>query len=62
VRISEDNGQSWKWSKLIKPGAYAYSCLTQLQDGSIGLFYEAGNGELRYMNLSLPYITGGEIK
>jgi sialidase-1 len=62
VRISEDNGQSWKWSKLIKPGAYAYSCLTQLQDGSIGLFYEAGNGELRYMNLSLPYITDGDIK
>ena len=62
VRISEDNGRRWKWSKLIKPGSYAYSCLTRLQDGSIGLFYEAGGGELHYMTLSLSYLTDGDIE
>ncbi len=62
VRVSDDNGQSWKWSKQVEPERYAYSCLTQLKDGSIGLLYEAGESKLFYQNLTLEYLTDGIIK
>ena len=62
VRASEDNGMSWKWSKLIKPGSYGYSCLTVLPDDSIGLFYEMESGQLRFMRITLDWLTDGEIK
>lgn len=32
----------WKYSQLVKEGAYGYSSLANLSDGSIGLFYENG--------------------
>jgi len=62
VRISEDDGLTWTWSKLVKPGSYGYSCLTQLNDGSLGLFYEAEDGELRYMSLTLSSLSDGGIR
>lgn len=33
----------WKYSQLVKEGAYGYSSLTNLDDGNIGLLYEAGS-------------------
>ena len=62
IRVSENNGRSWKWSKQVAPGAYAYSCLTQLKDGNIGLFYEGGDNKLYYLNLPLEYLTEGKNK
>lgn len=40
IRISDDEGKSWKYSRVIKPGGFAYSALVKLPDGSIGCFYE----------------------
>jgi sialidase-1 len=40
VRVSYDEGQTWPVSKLVVEGDFAYSCLTRLQDGSVGLLYE----------------------
>ena len=37
VRVSYDEGKSWPVSKVIHEGPAAYSCLTRLPDGSIGL-------------------------
>ncbi len=42
VRHSDDDGQTWKHSKLIYAGPSAYSSLTALKDGTIGLLYEKG--------------------
>ncbi|WP_276500254.1 sialidase family protein [Terrimonas pollutisoli] len=42
VRISEDDGKTWPLKKLIYEGPSAYSCLTVLPNGNLGLFYEAG--------------------
>ncbi len=42
VRMSHDTGKTWPVSRVIHPGPSAYSCLTVLQDGSIGLLYENG--------------------
>ena len=43
VRLSHDSGKTWPVSRVIHAGPSAYSCLTVLQDGSIGLLYENGN-------------------
>jgi sialidase-1 len=41
VRVSDDDGASWKTSRLIYEGHAAYSCLVEL-DAAIGLMYERG--------------------
>jgi len=41
VRVSYDEGETWLLSKVIEVGPYAYSCLTRLPDGRIGVLYEA---------------------
>ncbi|TQS71161.1 exo-alpha-sialidase [Ornithinibacillus gellani] len=43
-----DNGRTkykfdWKYAQLVKEGSYGYSSLTNLNDGNIGLLYEAGS-------------------
>ncbi len=43
VRISEDLGKSWSEGKLIDSRPSAYSCLTVLANGEIGLLYECGD-------------------
>lgn len=43
IKISFNEGQTWANSKLIFPGPSAYSCLTKLPNGNIGLFFEGGN-------------------
>ena len=40
VRISLDGLESWQASRLIEPGEFGYSCMTQLPDGQIGILYE----------------------
>ncbi|TJZ44056.1 exo-alpha-sialidase [Streptomyces piniterrae] len=42
VRLSCDDGRSWPVSRVVMPGASAYSTLTRLKDGTFGLLYEAG--------------------
>jgi sialidase-1 len=42
VRMSNDGGRTWPVAKLINPKPSAYSCLTVLPDGQIGILYENG--------------------
>jgi sialidase-1 len=42
IRVSYDDGRTWPVSKVLYPGPFAYSCLTRLNDGSIGILYETG--------------------
>lgn len=42
IRSSQDDGKTWSDGLLIDEGAAAYSCLTRLPDGNIGLLYESG--------------------
>ncbi|MBS4178928.1 sialidase family protein [Lederbergia citrea] len=43
VRLSEDGGKTWPYSKVIEDGYYGYSCLTVLANGEIGILYERLN-------------------
>lgn len=40
VRLSEDDGETFPYSKVIKEGEFVYSSLTELPDGDIGVLYE----------------------
>lgn len=60
IRISYDNGKSWSSPTVIDPGAAAYSEMTVLRDGSIGVLYEPGYKEVRFVRLTLEDVTGGE--
>jgi sialidase-1 len=42
VRMSNDDGATWPTTREVYAGKSGYSSLTKLNDGSIGLLYEAG--------------------
>ncbi|MGI9474281.1 MAG: sulfatase-like hydrolase/transferase [Rubripirellula sp.] len=60
VRISYDDGRTWSKSKVIDPGPSAYSELTVLTDGSIGVLYEPGYKEVRFVRFTLEDLTDGD--
>jgi sialidase-1 len=60
VRISYDEGQSWSKGKCIYPGSAAYSTLTVLENGDIGLFFEKDyHTENPFVSFSLEWLTDG---
>jgi sialidase-1 len=61
VRMSRDGGRTWPVAKLINTKPSAYSCLTVLPDGEIGLLYENGEREsyerITFLRFSLEWLT-----
>lgn len=63
VRVSYDEGQTWTNGKTIYPGGSAYSSLTILENGDIGLFFEKNNHkENAFVRFSLEWLTNGKDK
>ncbi len=63
VRISYDEGKTWSEGKTIYPGSSAYSCLTILKNGDIGLFFEKEEyTENPFLSFSLKWLTDGNDK
>jgi len=64
VRISDDEGETWKYSREIVPRYYGYSCLTRLDNGRIGLLYEHfpedDNKTIKFTTFSVDYIKEGD--
>ncbi|MHC4994068.1 MAG: sialidase family protein [Planctomycetota bacterium] len=61
VRLSDDDGRTWPHAKVIHEGPSAYSCMTTLPDGSVGLFYEGGP-ESTYQNIYLARFSAGWVR
>lgn len=62
VLMSYDEGQTWPVRKTIYPGISAYSSLSILNDGTIGMYYEVGEYEIYQMyfaRFSLEWLTDG---
>ncbi|MCF2652503.1 exo-alpha-sialidase [Anaeromassilibacillus senegalensis] len=57
--VQDDGSISWKYTYSVTNGAYAYSCLTELNDGSIGLLYESDSAAITYTNLAIGTIANG---
>lgn len=63
VKVSYDEGQTWSKSKTIYKGGSAYSSMTVLQNGNIGLFFEKdGYKENVFVSFSIEWLTGGANK
>jgi len=61
VRISYDEGQSWSEGKTIYPGSAAYSSMTVLEDGQIGLIFEKdAYSENIFVSFGLEWLTDGQ--
>lgn len=63
VKISYDEGETWSEGKTIYSGSSAYSSMTILKNGDIGLFYERDNHTTNeFVRFSLEWLTDGEDK
>ncbi|MGX1929551.1 sialidase family protein [Flagellimonas sp. 2504JD4-2] len=61
IKVSYDEGKSWKHSRLITPEMSAYSTLCVLKNGKIGLFYEADNYQSNvFTSFTMDWLTEGE--
>lgn len=57
VRVSYDEGETWSVAKAIVPGEFAYSCLTRLKDGSIGILCETEHyGKIEFIRFTLDWL------
>lgn len=58
--VQEDGSIKWEYDYSINGSAYyAYSCLTVLPDGTVGLLYENADTQLTYKNLDINDIAKG---
>ena len=62
IRTSTDDGKTWSDGRLLDPRPCAYSCLTVLRDGSVGVLYECGDRSnvetLSFARFPLSWVTG----
>lgn len=59
VKMSCDNGRTWPIKKVVDPGAAAYSTLTRLPGGRVGLLYErADYTHITYDSFDLKWLGG----
>jgi hypothetical protein len=50
VRMSYDEGKTWPVAKLIRKGPGAYSSMTVMPDGSVGILFETGEAYGEYID------------
>ncbi len=63
VKISYDEGKTWSKGKTIYAGSAAYSSMTVLVNGDIGLLFEKENyKENVFVKFSLNWLTDGKDK
>lgn len=63
VRVSYDEGATWSAGKTIYAGEAAYSSLTILKNGDIGLLFEKDDYTANvFVRFSLEWLTDGKDK
>lgn len=65
VRLSEDEGKTWSTARQIDTRPAAYSDLTILADGTVGLLYETGDSSpyetLTFVRFHLDWLTRADV-
>ena len=62
VLMSTDEGATWPIRKTIFAGASAYSSITVLPDGTLGIYYENGENaiyQMYFVRFSLDWLSNG---
>jgi hypothetical protein len=66
VRFSFDNGQSWRYSRVLFAGPAAYSTVASLRDGTIAVLYERGDvsstERITFARFNLAWVTSNAHK
>lgn len=66
VRFSFDNGQSWRYSRVLFAGPSAYSTVASLRDGTIAVLYERGDvsstERITFARFNLAWVTSNAHK
>ncbi|MFC4991854.1 exo-alpha-sialidase [Rubritalea tangerina] len=64
IRLSTDEGSTWAYKRKIDDRPAAYSVMTILPDGNIGILYETGDNAyyqgLEFARFPIEWITGSE--
>jgi len=55
--VSEDNSMELAYAYNVTPDFYAYSCLTELEDGRIGLLYESASSAITFVSYDFEDIA-----
>lgn len=62
IRTSHDNGKNWSRGKTIYQGLSAYSSMTRIENGSIGILFEKdGYTQNVFVKLTLEWILEDDI-
>jgi sialidase-1 len=56
IRMSCDDGRHWNAGRVLDPGDAMYSAMARLPDGSFGIFWEDGDGNLSYARFGLAWL------
>lgn len=66
VRLSEDGGKTWPYSRVLDEGFFGYSCLTVLANGEVGVLYERvydysdwNNMDIAFGTFTLDWVQAG---
>lgn len=60
IHLSVDDGATWPVKRVLRPGGFAYSVLTQLQDGSVGCLFEPDDAEqIIFARFTIAWLEGG---
>ncbi len=63
IRMSEDEGRTWPYGRIIYQGSVAYSSMSVLQDGHIGILFENDDySKITFSRLSMETIIQGDEK
>ncbi|WP_353649181.1 sialidase family protein [Nakamurella sp. A5-74] len=60
VRLSEDGGATWKYSRTLKANGYAYSSMITLPGGDIGVFWEEPYTGINFSRVPLSWLTASK--
>ena len=57
LRLSCDDGQTWPHARVLEPGPAAYSTVTDLGDGTVGVLFERGPYEaIRFARVPIAWV------
>ncbi|MCC9658640.1 sialidase family protein [Rhodopirellula halodulae] len=63
LRVSYDEGKTWPAQTVIYPDGFAYSCLTRMSDGRVGVLFERdGYRAISFVAISMDELEKGSQK
>lgn len=57
--VENDGSISWKYTYSVNNGTYQYSCMAELEDGSVALLYENASAAIAYTDMAINDIAQG---